>query len=306
MASIWPFRNVGFKVVSVVLAVLIWMLVSGEQTVERGLRIPLELQQFPAGLELVDDAPTQVDIRVRGASATVARMSPGDAVAVLDLRAATPGRRLFQLTNEQVRVPFGVEVVQVVPATVAMMFERSASSVVPIVPVVDGEPAAGFVRGEVKSSPATVEIVGPASAVAEAAEALTETVSVDGARAPVTQDVTVGLLDPALRLRTPRRASVTVEILPGMERAFERRPVHLRNLYDSLNAVANPVVVRVVLRGRRDALTAALPDQVNAFVDLNGLGAGEYSLTVYADAPNGSAVDRIDPPTVKVTIARAR
>ena len=34
------------------LAVLLWMVVAGEETVERGLRVPLELQQFPAGLEL--------------------------------------------------------------------------------------------------------------------------------------------------------------------------------------------------------------------------------------------------------------
>ena len=44
------------------------MVVSGEETVERGLRVPLELQQFPAGLELQGEVPTTVDVRVRGAS----------------------------------------------------------------------------------------------------------------------------------------------------------------------------------------------------------------------------------------------
>ena len=31
---------------------LLWISVSGEETVERGLRAPLELQQFPQGLEI--------------------------------------------------------------------------------------------------------------------------------------------------------------------------------------------------------------------------------------------------------------
>ena len=84
------------------------MVVAGEETVERGLRVPLELQQFPAGLELQGEAPTIVDVRVRGASGTLSRVAPGDVVAVLDLRGARPGRRLFQLTPEQVRAPFGV------------------------------------------------------------------------------------------------------------------------------------------------------------------------------------------------------
>jgi len=38
------------KALSVGLALLLWMVVSGEETVERGLRVPLELQQLPPGL----------------------------------------------------------------------------------------------------------------------------------------------------------------------------------------------------------------------------------------------------------------
>ena len=103
MATIWPFRHLGLKVLSVVLALLLWMIVSGEETVERGLRVPLELQQVPAGLELTGEVPATVDVRVRGASGTLSRVSTGDVVAVLDLRSARSGRRLFPLTPERDR-----------------------------------------------------------------------------------------------------------------------------------------------------------------------------------------------------------
>ena len=108
LTAIWPFRHLGLKLLSLGLAVMLWMVVSGEETVERGLRVPLELQQVPAGLELLGDVPATVDVRVRGASGTLSRVGAGDVVAVLDLRTAQPGRRLFPLTPEQVRVPFGV------------------------------------------------------------------------------------------------------------------------------------------------------------------------------------------------------
>ena len=52
LSSIWPFRHAGLKLLSLGLAVLLWMVVAGEETVERGLRVPLELVQFPPGLEL--------------------------------------------------------------------------------------------------------------------------------------------------------------------------------------------------------------------------------------------------------------
>ena len=127
MKSIWPFRHFGLKIWSVLLAVALWLAVTGDESVERGLRIPLELQQFPPGLELQGDAPALVDVRVRGESSALGRVAPGDIVAVLDLRGVRPGRRLFQLTPEQVRAPFGVQVVQVNPTTVPLTFIDTAS-----------------------------------------------------------------------------------------------------------------------------------------------------------------------------------
>ena len=58
------------------------------------------------------------------------------------LQSARAGQRLFHVSGSDVRAPFGVEVVQVAPANVYMTFEKSATKVVPIVPEVEGEPAA--------------------------------------------------------------------------------------------------------------------------------------------------------------------
>src|SRR5437660_7890914 len=105
LSALWPFRHFGLKVLSLGLAILLWMAVAGEETVERGLRVPLELQQVPAGLELTGEVPTAVDVRVRGASGALSRVAAGEVVAVLDLRSARAGQRLFPLTPEQVRAP---------------------------------------------------------------------------------------------------------------------------------------------------------------------------------------------------------
>jgi YbbR domain-containing protein len=303
--GIWPFRHVGLKLLSFGLALLLWMVVAGEETVERSLRVPLELQQFPAGLELLGEVPATADVRVRGTSGALARMSPGDIVAVLDLRGARPGRRLFHLTPEQVRSPFGVEVVQVNPPTIAMSFEPSASRQVPVVPSVDGKPAAGYVVGEVVADPATVEVVGPQSAVARATEAMTEPVAIGGAREAVHENVSVGLVDPALRLKTPRSAAVRIQIVPGpLERTLRARPVHLHGLAPHLTAQASPTAVDVTVRGSRDALNDM--DDVAAYVDLSGLGAGDYTLTVRADASPEAGVTRIEPSIVQVRVSRAK
>ena len=303
MARIWPFRHLGLKVLSLVLAVFLWMVVSGEETVERGLRVPLELLQVPAGLELTGEVPATVDVRVRGASGSLSRVSTGDVVAVLDLRSARSGRRLFPLTPEQVRVPFGVEVVQVQPSALAMAFESSASRQVPVVPAVDGRPAPGYVVGQMTADPKTVEVIGPETAVRRVTEALTEPVSVSGARDHVRQSVILGLIDPSLRLKNARAAMVTVQIVPApLERSLRGRPVHLRNVPGTLEAQAIPSAVDLTLRGSREALARVEADDIVAYVDLTGLGPGQYSLTVHADSSPEAGVTRIEPSSVQVQI----
>jgi YbbR domain-containing protein len=307
MRGIWPFRHFGLKLLSLAVALLLWMAVAGEETVERGLRVPLELQQLPAGVELTGDVPATVDVRVRGGSSTLSQVSAGDVVAVLDLRSARPGRRVFPLTADQIRVPFGVEVAQIIPSAITMVFERSASRPVRVVPAVDGRPAPGFVVGPMTADPSIVEVEGPESAVTRATEAVTEPVSVSNARDRVSRTVTLGVLDPLLRLKNARSAVVSIQIVTApLERTLRNRPVHLRNLPPNLSAEADPTAVDVALRGSREAIGRLEADDVVAYVDLAGLGAGEYQLTVHAEAAPEAGVTHIEPTTVQVRMTSVK
>jgi len=205
------------------------------------------------------------------------------------------------------RVPFGVEVVQVSPSAIAMTFEHSASRQVPVVASVDGHPAAGYVVGAKTADPARVEVVGPESVVKNVSEVLTEPVSVAGARDRVTQTVALGVLDPSLRLKNARSANVTVQIVPApLERTVRGRPIHLRGLAQMLEAQATPASVDVGLRAAREALSRVEPDNIVAYVDVGGLGAGLYTLTVHADSPPDVGITRIEPASVQVRIASGR
>lgn len=308
MKALWPFRNLGLKLLSLGIAILLWLSVSGEEIVERGLRAPLELQQFPAGLEIQGEAPSTVDVRVRGTSGALSRVGAGDIVAVLDLHAVHAGKRLFAMTPEQVRSPYGVEVVQVTPSTIALALETSMTRDVPVTPSVEGTPAPGFVIvGKPVVTPDHVQIVGPETAVKRAVDAVTETISVAGLRDSIAEDTPVGLLDPSLRLKTQRTVNVTVKIAPGpTERTIRGQAVHLRNVGAQLSATADPPVVDIAVRGTRDAVNKIEVDDIAAYVDASGLGEGEYDLAVRADAFDRAGVVRIAPATVHVRITSVK
>jgi hypothetical protein len=57
-----------------------------------------------------------------------------------------------------------------------------------------------------------VEVLGPVSVLKGLTEAITEPVTVTGASMPVTETVTIGVADPAARLRTPQTARVVVTV----------------------------------------------------------------------------------------------
>jgi YbbR domain-containing protein len=298
-----PFRNLGLKVLALALAILLWITVAGEHVVERSLRVPLEFRNIPEALEIVGNAPDTVDVRLRGSSALLSRVQAGEIVAVLDLAGARTGSRLFHIRSDEVRAPFGVEVAQVIPSTLALELERSARRRVPIVPATDGQPAPGFVVGRVTAEPSTVEIIGPESRVGQVAEATTEPVVIKDAKARVRDGVTVGVVDTSVRLIQPQNAQVTVDIWPApVERQLAEVPVRYRNLTQGLSAQLAPKFVHISVRGAQDALTALQGDSVQAYVDLAGLGAGRYNLRVQVDPAERFGVVAIDPAVVAVTV----
>jgi len=298
-----PLRHLRLKVFALALAVLLWLTVAGEHLVERTLRVPLEFRNIPEQLEIVGDPPGTVDVRLRGSSALLGRLEPGEIVAVLDLAGARPGARLFHLRNDEVRSPYGVEVAQVVPGTLALDLERSGRRVVPVVPPTEGDPAPGFVVGRITAEPATVEVLGPESRLREISEATTEPVTVSASRERVRDVVTIGVTDSAVRLAQPQSATVVVEILPApVEREFGGVPVRWRNLGAGLRAQVVPSLARVSVRGRQEALAPLRADTIEAFVDLAGLGPGQYNLRVQVDPPQTFGVSEINPTVVDVTI----
>ena len=298
-----PFHHLGLKIMAIALATLLWLIVAGDHLVERSMRVPLEFRNLPSALEIVGDPPTSVDVRLRGSSALLGRLQPSDAVAVVDLVTARPGSRMFHLRSDEVRAPYGVEVAQVVPSTVALDLETSGRRTVPIVPALDGEPAPGFVIGRVTADPATVEVAGPESRLKQLTGATTEPVEVNGSRTRVRDVVTVGITDSAVRLVQARDATVTVDILPApVERDLAGVPVRWRNLGTGLRAEVRPTLTRITVRGRRDALAELRAGSIDAFVDLAGLGPGRYNLRVQVDPSQSFGLSAIEPAAVDVTI----
>jgi YbbR domain-containing protein len=174
---------------------------------------------------------------------------------------------------------------------------------VPVTPAIEGDPAPGFVIGRATANPSTVEVLGPESRLRDLASATTEPVSVAGQKSTVTDVVTIGVADAALRLAESQTATVSVEVLPApVERDLTGVPVRWRNLGAGLTARLQPSMARVTIRGRLPSLDSVHAETIDAFVDLAGLGPGQYNLRIQIEANQAFGVSSTDPSVVQVTI----
>ena len=296
-----PFRNFGLKVIALVLGTMLWMTVSGQQAERRITGVPVVYRNKPAGLEITEQTSV-VDIHVRGLDSQLRSMLPRDFEARVDLTGGQAGAQSFPVRTDQVASPLGVEVTQVDPGEILTVLEESANASLPVRPLIEGVPAPGFVVSEWHVEPSSVAIIGPQRLVAAATWATTDRVSIQGASATITSNVSVGVPDSSLRLRDATTARVTVRIESAGERTFANARVMLRNIEPGLRAEATPAVVSVHMRGADTLLARVDPASVVPYVDVTGLGPGQHEVPVLVDPRGTLAIASVRPAQITVNI----
>ena len=126
-------QNLGYKILSLVLAAGFWLVVVDEPEVTAALQAPLQFRNFPRDLELSSGTIDKVHLEVRGPSIKLTSASLGDVAVVVDLSGVRrPGERTFPITLANASLPSGLALDRAVPSLVRLRFDRRASKEVPV------------------------------------------------------------------------------------------------------------------------------------------------------------------------------
>src|SRR5215471_4701485 len=182
----WITNNWHLKIVSLVLAVMLWMAVANQASSEIGLEVPLEYRNIPRRLEITGDMTNTVQVRLRGSSSLIKDITAKDVSTTIDLGKMTSGEKIVPLSPQNVQAPFGAEVIRVNPSSIRFNLERTIRKSVSVSPTIvpPGDP---YEVGKVLVSPSTVEIEGPESRVTALTSIATVPVRVDRKQAHVEQ-----------------------------------------------------------------------------------------------------------------------
>lgn len=211
-------KNLGLKLVSLLLACILWWYVSGprrEQVRERAMTASLVFAGMPSDLVITTpDIRSSVSVRVRGRRSDLRLLASQSLEASADLRSVTkPGEVEITIRPQHINVPENIEVVSIDPPKVRFRVEQLRQSAVPIRPYLEGTAPAGYLVGQATADPPLALCSGPASQITKLAEVTTERIIMTGRTGTFVQSVAVISDTPLVRVISPLTTQVTVPVL---------------------------------------------------------------------------------------------
>jgi YbbR domain-containing protein len=205
-------ENVGWKLLSLGLATLLWYGLLGETEMASAISTPVLYKNLPRDLEISNDLPERIYVKVRGSSARMTLGSLQEVAVVLDLKSVTrPGERTFSLDEDAIDLPFGVELIRVVPSQLRLKFEKSITSEVPVQARLSPPPA-GYRISSQQVTPDRVRVAGPESLVRSITAAVTDPIDLSNTVASGEFRTAASLDDAHVRMVGNPVVQVRVEI----------------------------------------------------------------------------------------------
>jgi YbbR domain-containing protein len=206
----YVFANFGYKVVSLALAMGLWLALARDPAASVAVTVPIEFHNIPSNLEISSVNIPEAQVRVRGPERLIHELRPQEVHVEVDLNGVRPGERTFDLTAQQVRQPRDLEVAQVIPSQVRLSFDTPLIRQVEVRPRVIGTFAGGYRIAKVLADPATLSISGPKQRVEVVEAATTDPVDATGNMGRSTFVTNAFVPDPLVQIVHPVPVRVTV------------------------------------------------------------------------------------------------
>lgn len=183
-------ENLGFKVASILVALLLWGFVQGQRVVEASTRVEIVYRGLSEDLAFSTRPPTRARLTVTGRQSVAREVSRNNLTLLVDLSEAEVGVHTWEFRPEDVAaLPDGLDVLRLVPNSVQLQVEKKLTRTLPLQAAELGRPAKGYKVVAIELEPEKVEVRGPASALDQVSALVTEGIPLEGlaesARLPV-------------------------------------------------------------------------------------------------------------------------
>jgi YbbR domain-containing protein len=245
-------ENALLKGIALGIAVALFLVVHADKDALSGVYVKV-VYLAPADRVLVSDPPSEIRVTVRGPYTRVSRLAEHDLEPMrVDLSGQSDGDLRFG--EDMIRLPPGLHLATISPPSARLRFDARVERSVPVQPMLEGLPAAGYRVVRSTASPKTVRVSGARSVVDGIARVQTLPLRIAEAREPVRGQVGLAPAPPHAEWRSEEPYTVEAEVEPTLvERTLRDVPVRVEGA-SRLEAHADPATVQVVLRGPAEAV----------------------------------------------------
>jgi YbbR domain-containing protein len=205
-------KNPTLKVISLVLAIILWVSVKSKSGGELGLVVPLEFYRVPSTLIVTQVTDEAINVRVNGSFMQLQRLPARQIRARIDLSRARPGTNSFDILPDNFNISKALDITQISPSSVEVVLDRVMDKMVHVKPVVKGTPAQGYHVTEISVDPPYIDLQGARSQLAKLKEVLTEEVDISDIKDTVEVEVPLRIADLRLKKGVKRTVTVTVVV----------------------------------------------------------------------------------------------
>ncbi|MDR1084438.1 MAG: hypothetical protein LBP22_06155 [Deltaproteobacteria bacterium] len=296
---------------SLVLAFILWLTVSGQDMSVHDLSANLELTGLPDNLALEEGIPDTVNLRIEANTAQFRFLEGRKYYFRYDLSDVEPGPNLLQIDWTAIipSLPRGIRVARVIPEEISFQVYPYITKELPVTANVTGElPSYLEMTGRVIIDPPTAQVTGPAHRLGELTGVPTTTVRLNDIR---NQDTTLVLTPQLTGLNTwltvePRSFQAHAQVRLKADETSFKIPVTVAPQSwtgQPLPLELRPAEAAVQVSWTLDHATPQ-PDDIKLTVTLTPQDLekpGNIRLTVNAQAPNWIKILKIEPASVMVT-----
>lgn len=291
--------NAAAKAISVIIAFVLWVVVLGSRVVEVTKDIPIEVVA-PVELVTANDIPDHISVRLSGPKAFLrAILDRREEPIRVNLAGAKPGLVTYRFFSDYIRVPIGVKVLQIIPASIPIKIEAMKRRDIPVKLETLGVLPEGYRLLRTTLKPDVVRVKGPESRIDSLTEISTVPVDISGTKGKLEKDVAIDLARYNVQLEgdLPR---ATIEVEP-ISANFRIKNVDIR-VISSYKFRLEEKNVTVHVRAEPRDLKLLDRANVYAVVDLSGKVPGKYHEALRVNLPNGVGLVKIIPDHVNVTL----
>lgn len=201
------------KLLSLAIAIVLWMLVTGQnQPVTAHVNVQLNFIR-PPSLELSNDPPRTVDVMLTGSRNKLDDLTSLDLVATVDISDQRAGERVLRLADKaKIILPQGVKIDGFQPSAVPIRLEEIIERQIAVEAKLEGKPADGFEVYSVYPNKGSVAVRGPSSRVNALQKVATESIWLAGQKDSFTaSNIALDVPDPKVDLLEPM-VNVNVEL----------------------------------------------------------------------------------------------